>query len=490
MKKKKSLFIILVSVLSLLSCNNEITTLEGPSEQSQKIKTKSAGDTNYDVLGYGYDVTGEYLHPLSVKCPVIDIEKYKQEQGGRLITGTSTFGRDKMYCGYSSLDYTNDIATQNKIDASVSSQDSSTKSTNTFSGSISNYFKSEYSYSSKYSFASVDAIRNLKFIKISDNLNGITQYLTKEFIEDMNRLSADKLVKRYGTHVLTNIIIGGRYKLMFRSIITKTRDASTKRKAVIAGFSGTLKTIQFKVNLEHSVEIDESLAKENQNKELFVLYYGGNGTNLKYDLEKGMPTTVDMKGWEDGLKLQNACLTDINWENAYPLYEFISDPTKKAEVKIAIENYIESKKLNMLELLPLYRMYWEKGKDTHYVTTWDDVIKYQNKGHKYETVLGYIIATPGKNRLPMYRLYWEKGTNTHYVTTWDEVTKYQSEGHKYETILGYINKNMDFETVPMYRLYWEEGTNTHYVTTWDEVTKYQSEGHKYETILGYIYPPE
>lgn len=102
----------------------------------------------------------------------------------------------------------------------------------------------------------------------------LSQYLSAEFKEDLNRLSSDRIIERYGTHVLTDFLIGGRYKLMFRSIVTNTRDASTKRNTVHSGFKASLGKIGFGYNLEHSETVDESLVKNNQSKELYVLFYG------------------------------------------------------------------------------------------------------------------------------------------------------------------------------------------------------------------------
>ena len=44
------------------------------------------GDGAYDILGYGYNATGEYANSNSSGYQVIDLEKFKNEQAGRLIT--------------------------------------------------------------------------------------------------------------------------------------------------------------------------------------------------------------------------------------------------------------------------------------------------------------------------------------------------------------------------------------------------------------------
>ncbi|WP_229105826.1 hypothetical protein [Bacteroides nordii] len=113
-------------------------------------------------------------------------------------------------------------------------------------------------------------------------------------------------------HVLTDFIIGGRYKLLFRSVITNVKDASTKRKTVSSGFKSSLDGIGFSYNLEHTDTVDESLVKENQHNELYVMFYGGSGTNMKYDLEKGAPTSVDIQSWEKSVSLGNSCLNAPN----------------------------------------------------------------------------------------------------------------------------------------------------------------------------------
>lgn len=57
---------------------------------------------------------------------------------------------------------------------------------------------------------------------------------------------------------------------------------------------------------------------------------------LKYDLEKGIPTGVDIQNWENSISLQNSCLNEITWKETYPIYDFISDPIKKEQIKAAV----------------------------------------------------------------------------------------------------------------------------------------------------------
>ena len=447
-----------------------------------KLLPRFAGDGEYDVLGMGYDVTGEYLHPLSVKSPVLDINKYKQDHEGRLITGTPSFGYDKMVSGYNSTDYVKKITEESKV--KINLRFGNAKDTMAcFSQSITNTFTSEYSRSTKYSFASLDAIRNTKYIRINDEVSDISKYLSNEFTEDLKNLSADRIVERYGTHVLTDFVIGGRYKLIFRSVIAKQMDSSTKRKAVESSFELSLKKIGFSVNVENSTQIDESLTVENQAKELYILFYGGNGTNLKYDLEKGMPTGVDIQGWENSVKLGNVNLTQINWEETYPIYEFIQDPIKKQEIKMAVERHIEQAQLKTLELLPLYTYSGGDFAPSDISTTTTYIPDYAL--NKLEYIEGYVLKEQLEGTVPLY-YYWTSYFN--YTTTKDDISPYISKG-----IIGYVYASpyTADNLCPLYEYYKLEGippTKRYRTSTMSNIPEMDPIWHRDNHLSGYIYP--
>ncbi len=476
------------------SCSElEDFLIDSTSVVSWTTMTRAAGDEKFDVVGYGYDVTNEYLHPLSVKGPVLNVEKYKQDHSGRLESGTASYGHDRMYYGYSSADYVKNITTETKATYTMSYGNE--KDTVFFSNTITNnaYLKTEYSYSSKYSFASLDLVRNLKHIYFNDEISRLSQYLSDSFKEDLERLSPNRIVERYGTHVLTDIIIGGRYKLIFRSVITKARDASTKRRTVSSGFKSTLDGIGVSYNLEHIDTVDESLVKDNQHKELYVMFYGGSGTNLKYDLEKGMPTSVDVLSWEKSLSLANSCLTEINWKETYPIYEFISDPVKKQVLKAAVIKHIEKSKIDMLELLPLHIYVYDNPNEVnqkrmdHYTTTQVDIEK-KYSGWKYGGVEGYVVKKRYDGTVPFYE-YYSDNSFDHYTTTISTINQ-DFPGWKLlpESISGYIYKDIGDNLIPLYEYYNDDLIN-HYTSTDPTVSQIYDGWHFLpKSISGYVYP--
>ncbi|WP_195407134.1 MAC/perforin domain-containing protein [Bacteroides congonensis] len=470
MKKIYWLFGLLLAIC--YSCSElDNFSIEPVSETSLSSTTRAAGDEKYDVLGYGYDVTGEYLHPLSVRNPVLNIAKYEQDFYERLQYGTSSFGYDKMYYGYSSVDYIKDITRETK--ATYTMNYGSEKDADFFSNTITNnsYLKTEYSYSSKYSFASLDAIRNLKYIYINEEISRLSQYLSDSFKEDLERLSPERVIERYGTHVLTDFIIGGRYKLLFRSVITNIKDASTKRIAVSSGFKSSLDGIGFNYNLENTDTVNESLIKENQQRELYVLFYGGSGTNLKYDLEKGMPTSVDIQSWEKSISLGNSCLTDINWKETYPIYEFITDPVKKAAIKSAVIKYIADRQIKMLKIIPLYQFELDTTKKFHYS------LNVYSLGWNNQGVVCYVPEEDHEPAVPLYQFELGATKKFHYSTN------VYSLGWNNQGTMCYIYTRKAYdELVPLYQFELNTTKLFHYNTN------VYSLGWNNQGIIGYVFP--
>lgn len=135
---KNNLFACILLLFTMASCSDKLDLEIGNEESlahTTSVSMRSAGDSKYDVLGYGYDITDDYLNPMSVKNPVLDIDKYYKEHPVRLITGIPSFGYDKMYYGASSLDYVNEMTSDYNAEASVGGLNIGEKQL--FSGSIS-----------------------------------------------------------------------------------------------------------------------------------------------------------------------------------------------------------------------------------------------------------------------------------------------------------------------------------------------------------------
>ena len=83
MKKDYKLRIICflwILATSLSSCKkNELLTDQSLNNKHNGLAY--AGDKKYDILGYGYDITGRFANSQSARLQVIDIEKFVREDG-------------------------------------------------------------------------------------------------------------------------------------------------------------------------------------------------------------------------------------------------------------------------------------------------------------------------------------------------------------------------------------------------------------------------
>ncbi|MBP1631610.1 MAG: MAC/perforin protein, partial [Bacteroidetes bacterium] len=81
---KKMLFSISM-LLCLFSCSKDFESGNDISGYQVKktIYTRTAGDGKYDVLGYGYDVTEEYMGENSTKSKVLDVAAFDRENPNR-----------------------------------------------------------------------------------------------------------------------------------------------------------------------------------------------------------------------------------------------------------------------------------------------------------------------------------------------------------------------------------------------------------------------
>lgn len=495
----KKYYLLLILLVGLLSCSQEeLEQQDTTSKQGDKI-AKSLVKGPYDALGFGYDITGEYLHPLCVKNPVIDIEKYKKDYATRIIEGTPSWGYDHFFYGYDALDYQKDVTKEVNAEASVS-----VLGLKPFGGNISSNstFKSKYHYSSKYSFASLDVTRHRRYIRINEgDATRLRNYLSADFTEDLKRYTPDKVVEMYGTHVLLNITLGGRYKLLYKAAITSETNTEYKKTKIAGGFNFMVKALKITAKADRTTETNETWYNEHREKELFVTTFGGTGSFMRYDISNDGLPMADVASWENTINNENDNLTRIDMTQTYPIYEFIADPTKKAQVKAAVEKYIANKQIEMMSLVPLLEYHNPISKD-HYTTTDAFFVEKWGGGWKKSTtsgsyVLGYVFPKQEPGTIPLYEYYNAKGLD-HFTTTNPSIVEnYGSDWVRNSVttgsyILGYVYPNNVAETIPLYE-YVSSSESDHFTTT-DAfiIQNWGGDWRKGTTngtcILGYVFP--
>lgn len=393
-KLNKYVLGILAITFALTSCSktsDELAAVVNTQTDSTKM-SKIRGDNKYDVLGFGCDVTGPYLDQMKNVYPVLDI--------------ASLFADN--YIVYDNNVHTNviinggvDLKTlTTKLSAKIASTASIPLTDKTvFTGGFESEFITANTVNTKYSYAYVDV--NCYYyhcaLKPYIDYSILRQHLSTDFKNDLLSLTSDQIVAKYGTHVYTDIYTGGQLHCKYKSCITKTNDELT----IKAGANAGIKDI---CNLSASGSYTKSTAAEYNDESMECTVVGGEN-RAPFTWTPGSGVTFNIDTWSQTVKestLHGLQLIDIADQSLVAIYEFVDDPVKKASLKTAVDNYILSKKLNIILVEPLYR-YWNKSTGNHFYTTDKEELGFNNSSWVYEGVAAYVSATQQSNMVPFYR---------------------------------------------------------------------------------------
>lgn len=148
-----------------------------------------------------------------------------------------------------------DIRTKTDFSGSVASL-IDVKKDGFFSGTVSTKFESDkrYSFSTKFSYAKAEVIKKQRRYLLNTDINSLSKYLTPSFLSDIQKYSADKIVLKYGTHVLTNFTVGGKYTGLYKSAIVEENNHTEKTKTVSAGAKLTFRALDL-TPMDHGVQL-------------------------------------------------------------------------------------------------------------------------------------------------------------------------------------------------------------------------------------------
>ena len=160
MRKINLCYFLFVGVL--VSCTNTYDVCEMQRNETEDMSSRMAGDGVYDVLGFGYDITEDYLGENSTRLQVIDVKALIRDNGDRFYNPFIGTIDQKIVAGEDAQSFLQNVITDSNFKGSVAAMDIKKDAEGFFSGTLSAGFKSasKYSYSSKYSFAKAEVTKN------------------------------------------------------------------------------------------------------------------------------------------------------------------------------------------------------------------------------------------------------------------------------------------------------------------------------------------
>ena len=361
--KLKILCMLCVITAAFSSCKkSELAEEQGLSNNRNNLAV--AGDGKWDLLGHGYDVTGELFERKNTsKVSIIDVNRFYTDYSTRIVTPTDTKGGYNVYYGANAYDYVNEVNKKQTFGGKGTRGDdkSDTSLYATANFSLTNDKQNSNTYNGKYSYATYESWYRIKSIDFTDDVTTdlLKNYLTPDFLAYLSNYSAEQIVQTYGTHILLGIDIGGRLKYDYRGSVVKESTFDKKLKSIKAGFSiGIAKIFSIDLSTDLTTEEKTTISNETTEKLFSGTFYGGNnsGTSFSGDALGNTSQSINLVTWQQSINASNASLIGIN--RSAPIYEFITDPVKKAAVKTAVEKYIADRQIRLTSpKLQLYDFY-------------------------------------------------------------------------------------------------------------------------------------
>ena len=337
----KKLFLFMSWVMLILSgCADEDIIERNSPSFPQSVNTRSAGDGVYDILGYGYDITGPYLDTKSSRAIGFDTNKLLEK--GLITPYKLEESRFRYSSGKDVIDFTTNM--------SSSLQMSTPGILKVIGGASLNIaFGGNSHYNSDYSFAYCTQQYIDSRYRISEaDINVLKTCLTKQFIERLSTYTPEQIVEEYGTHVLKDIYLGAKFEVYYMAKST----SSSKKESINAGLGASLFSL-FK--MDGKFQYDESLAITNKEQSLYYFTIGGDpAVGVQGSLNPENSPSIDIGKWMASVKSSTPKFIDVdnNSQSFIPIYELVTDPTKKQTLKAYIDNYIKSKEVCSISLYP------------------------------------------------------------------------------------------------------------------------------------------
>lgn len=480
--KRNNLFrIICLSffVVCLAGCESENIAMPettkdaylSPIMPQGKITIIATNPRYYPYLGAGYDIMGDYLDNGSVKEPVLDLKKVPDH----LMRSTELhIGHYSSYFGDNATNFLKLLGSENDFILPTENADDLL-----FTGTIYNGFSNPYHYSTQYSFAceqseKIESKHNFYYREIDELL----PYLSDEFKRGINLFSADELIETFGTHVLTTTYLGSRIRTMYRSVVADQGERALH--ALVEGLRSRQATIYTLDGIYY--EASKEQVTKNYAGRIIVGFHGGDSESLSLNkIQVGLNEIsggpIDITKWRASLNESNMGLVTLSARDLTPIYDFITDPGKKQQVKDAVQAHIKARQLKIIETAPIFQA--SNGKHHRYFSSYQTYIDKKDPSYACQ-VIATLYVKQEEGTVPLYRFSNENCDRL-------SLDKNEPKGMRYEGIIGYVYKEYQslepFSIDCLYEIW--NGTDYAY-TTEDEELYGEKRGWKKTGVQFYV----
>jgi hypothetical protein len=339
------IFILLFLLIVSLSCKKsdvppKVEPVLDPIEEVNLIVPENLnnpiepqGDPIYNVIGYGYDVTGKFDDASSIRGRVVDIAAYVE---GEKPTNFAPWTNSSF--GYDSYDAEHADVLAKKLSFALEV----TRGKSLYGGTMSESFPKTNAFSEKYVYGYYSQYLQYKSFKfwIDDQLIAkFRAYLSPSFKSDLQNLSPEMIVKKYGTHLLAEIVMGAKLHILYQAETTAEERSDVQKN----GYDAAMKTT-FDLWTSRMGEIDSTKLRKVKSPALSFRVAGGDPSKIKViNSTKGF--RVDFSEWLKSAERQNHVF--IGTKSTIPLFSLIENKEKRTEVQTYIATYLENNEVKL-----------------------------------------------------------------------------------------------------------------------------------------------
>lgn len=439
---------------------------KAPATEScqDQADTRFGSHDKYRGLGFSYDFTDEYLK-WETKGNILDLEKLYEDHPDWIqverLPQTAKFDVE-IHTGRNYREFVQDAMEKSGFNANIASLTEYETTHPEYAApyfrleNLKPYFKENDRLLSNESYCSVNLSKHYESVLIDKTPELLYDYVSDVFKMEANNFEPDKIIEKFGTHVLLSIKSGARIHMDTRSEITDYYDEAEKNDIVLS------RLIEW-TGMPHEMfetGLSEEQVKKNAGKNnggSINLYHIGSqcsGWKSEQQPDGRYKSYFNLREWQASIDPQLRGITGIDFSRAYPIYDFIEDPVKREAVKAALEQHLASKEKPILNVKPMHQLKSKRNGDTWWVYSKEEVDQAVNRwGDRYDGVVAFVLTEPSKEAYrPLHTLKSAKGDTWHAYTWEDVVSAQETFGDEYLGVGGYVYDKQQPHTAPMFRL--------------------------------------
>lgn len=428
MKTEKELEILLLAFCTFIfiSCSNDDSketfpdtpetgdSYISPVVPQGHIEVEALKSHTEPFLGAGYDITGDYASNFSVKESVLDISKIDDD---RISSIKGNSGEGYRFVGRDVKDFLQSVATDFVVPAE-------NRDDLLFTGTVTGHgsFDEPYDYSSQYTFVFEGSGAKMVIQRLLTLSPKWSSWLSDEFQAALDQESPEAVVERFGTHVLINAYLGYSVRTLYRSVVADN-ELELLRTA-ITGLGARRSIILKFPNV--TITYPEETVRKNNGGAIVVSFQGGDYKSLPHITltpNEVVGDPMDIRPWIQTSNEDTYALATLSGKDLLPIYNVITDPVKKQQVKEAVTAHIKARQLSLQKTAPILQA--SDGKYHRYYTSYE---KLSESSDVCQGVIGSVFVREEAGTVPLY-LSSNKGNHRLSLVP-------ASRGD--ETIIGYV----------------------------------------------------